>query len=101
MDDRPTTVVETARFIQQGQEAAGQSIIAAVNEAIAWARGEPVPVRITTVQVPHVDVRQVRQRLGLSQAEFASKFGFSSASVRNWEQGRRRPEGPARVLLAV
>ena len=35
------------------------------------------------------------------QAEFASKFGFSSASVRNWEQGRRRPEGPARVLLAV
>ncbi len=53
------------------------------------------------MQVPRVDVRQARRKLGLSQAEFARKFGFSAASVRNWEQGRRRPEGPARVLLAV
>ncbi|MGH2350858.1 MAG: helix-turn-helix domain-containing protein [Chloroflexota bacterium] len=37
----------------------------------------------------------------LSQDEFAAKFGFPPASIRNWEQGRRRPEGPARVLLAV
>jgi putative transcriptional regulator len=37
----------------------------------------------------------------LSQDEFAAKFGFAAASVRNWEQGRRQPEGPARVLLAV
>jgi putative transcriptional regulator len=79
----------------------GARIIEGLEEAIAWARGEPVPVRVTIVQVPQVDVRQVRRRLGLSQAEFAGKFGFSAASVRNWEQGRRRPEGPARVLLAV
>jgi putative transcriptional regulator len=60
-----------------------------------------VAVRRTQVRVPEVDVRRVRRKLGLTQAAFAGKFGFSQASVRNWEQGRRRPEGPARVLLAV
>jgi putative transcriptional regulator len=48
-----------------------------------------------------VDVKQVRERLGMSQPQFALRFGFSAASVRNWEQGRRQPEGPAHVLLAV
>jgi DNA-binding transcriptional regulator YiaG len=83
------------------QETPGQSIIAALEEAIAWSRGEPVTARETTVRVPHVDVQLLRQNMRLSQDEFAAKFGFTPASVRNWEQGRRRPEGPARVLLAV
>jgi DNA-binding transcriptional regulator YiaG len=48
-----------------------------------------------------IDVRGVRRRLGLSQSEFASKFGFPTATLRNWEQGRTRPDGPARVLLAI
>lgn len=39
--------------------------------------------------------------MGLSQAEFAARFGFKPSSVRNWEQGRREPELPARILLAV
>jgi len=51
--------------------------------------------------VPKVDVQRVRRKMRLSQDEFAAKFGFAAASVRNWEQGRRQPEGPARVLLAV
>jgi putative transcriptional regulator len=51
--------------------------------------------------VPAVDVKAIRRRLGLSQAQFAAKFGFAPASIRNWEQGRRIPDGPARVLLAV
>jgi putative transcriptional regulator len=79
----------------------GQEIITSLKEAIAWAGGEDVPVRVTTVQVPTVDVRAVRRRLGLSQSEFAAKFGFQPATLRNWEQGRTRPDGPARVLLAV
>jgi putative transcriptional regulator len=79
----------------------GQEIITSLKEAIAWAGGEDVPVRVTTVQVPAVDVRAVRQRLGLSQSEFAAKFGFQPATLRNWEQGRTRPDGPARVLLVV
>ena len=51
--------------------------------------------------LPTVDVRETRRHLGLSQAAFAAKFGFQPATLRNWEQGRTRPDGPARVLLAV
>jgi len=79
----------------------GQEIITSLKEAIAWAGGENVPVRVTTIQVPTIDVRAVRRRLGLSQSEFAARFGFQPATLRNWEQGRTRPDGPARVLLAV
>jgi putative transcriptional regulator len=84
--------------------AAGRRLIRTVKQAIAWASGEDVPVRVTMVsveRVPVVDVRAVRQKLGLSQARFAARFGFTAATVRNWEQGRTQPDGPARVLLAV
>jgi putative transcriptional regulator len=79
----------------------GERIIRGLDQAIAWARGEDVPVRVTTVEVPVIDVRAVRRGLKLSQAQFAAKFGFPPATLRNWEQGRTRPDGPARVLLAV
>ena len=52
-------------------------------------------------QVSAINVRKLRQKLKLSQNEFAAKFGFSAAVVRNWEQGRNRPDGAARILLAV
>jgi len=64
-----------------------------MKEAIAWAGGDDVPVRVTVVRVPTSDVRAIRRKLGLSQSEFVARF--------NWEQGRTRPDGPARVLLAV
>src|SRR6266446_3887642 len=79
----------------------GQEIIASLKEAIAWADGEPVRVRVTTVRVPTTNVRALRRKLGLSQSEFAAKFGFQAATLKNWEQGRTRPDGPARILLAV
>jgi putative transcriptional regulator len=47
------------------------------------------------------DVAALRARFQLSQAKFAALLGISAATVRNWEQGRRAPEGPARVLLRV
>lgn len=54
------------------------------------------------VRVPEaVNVGEIRSRLGLTQAEFAARFGFSLRAVQQWEQGVRRPEGPARVLLAL
>src|SRR5438094_9478116 len=84
-----------------GRLSVGQEIITSLKEAIAWAGGENVAVRVTTVQVPRTDVRAVRRKLGLSQSQFAAKFGFQPATLRNWEQGRTRPDGPARVLLAV
>jgi putative transcriptional regulator len=79
----------------------GQEVITSLKEAIAWAGGENVPVRVTTVEIPTTDVRAVRRKLRLSQSQFAAKFGFQSATLKNWEQGRTRPDGPARVLLAV
>lgn len=47
------------------------------------------------------DVKKVREQYGLSQDKFAILMGISTATLRNWEQGRRKPEGPARVLLQV
>lgn len=79
----------------------GARIIEGLDEAIAWTRGESTNVRITLVQVPEVDVREVRTKMGLSQAQFAAKFGFPPGTLRNWEQGRARPDTPTRVLLAV
>ena len=48
-----------------------------------------------------MDVKAIRQRLGKSQAAFARMIGVSVATLQNWEQGRRQPEGPARMLLRV
>lgn len=79
----------------------GESIIRGLKEAIAWTKGENDNVRVTLVHVPEVDVRTVRLKMGLSQAQFATKFGFPPATLRNWEQGRSRPDAPTRVLLAV
>jgi len=80
---------------------AGQELILSVRQAIGWSDGKKVPVSVTTVRVPSVDVREIRRRLRLSQGQFANSFGFSAAAVRNWEQGRTRPDGPSLILLAV
>lgn len=55
--------------------------------------------RVTTFEPD--DVRAVREKLGTTQAEFALMIGVSVATLRNWEQGRRTPEGPALALLRV
>ncbi len=79
----------------------GSRIVRGLEEAIAWTRGENDKVRVTLVRPPDVDVHEVRTSMGLSQAQFAAKFGFPPATLRNWEQGRSRPDTPTRVLLAV
>lgn len=56
---------------------------------------------MTYIPVPQVNVHQPRARMGLSQTQFAAKFGFSVDSIQNWEQGHRQPEGPVRILPAV
>lgn len=79
----------------------GEELIAGMEEAAAYARGEiELPTRV--VEVPEVvDVAAIRRRLRLSQERFAEKFGFTVAAVRDWEQRRRRPERTARMLLQV
>ena len=54
---------------------------------------------VVTPKVP--DVRALRRKLGLSQAQFASKFGFNLRTLQEWEQGRALPDRPARILLRV
>lgn len=93
--------MKNSRTTKRHKPSAGRRIIASLREAVDWAEGKDVQVRVTTLEVPTIDVGAVRRRLGLSQAAFATKFGFQPATLRNWEQGRTRPDGPARVLLAV
>jgi putative transcriptional regulator len=77
----------------------GERVLAAAREAAAHAKGEASAV---VVHAPdNVDVRAIRLRQKLSQAAFARRYGFTLDSVQNWEAGRRRPEGPARILLTV
>ena len=90
-----------ARKTTKPAKTVGASIIRGLNEAIAWTRGESTRARVTLVHIPEIDVRKLRAKMGLSQAEFATKFGLPPATLRNWEQGRSRPAAPTRVLLAV
>lgn len=81
---------------------AGESIIAGMQDALAYAQGDQTRGTPHTVTVPDtIDVKAIRTRLGLTQAAFAQYYGFALSSVRNWEQGRRQPEGPTRLLLLV
>lgn len=72
-----------------------------LEDTIAHARGEAGRGRVDHVEVPDVDVAAVRAKTGLSQGEFARSIGVARATLQNWEQGRRRPTGPSRVLLAL
>lgn len=71
-----------------------------LREALDHAQGQDVPGLVVHVPAA-VDVASVRRRTGLSQTAFSRRIGVSTATLRNWEQGRRSPEGPARVLLAL
>ena len=79
----------------------GQRIVAGLDEAIAWSAGKKTGARVTLVDVPAVNVRELRGRMGLSQSQFAAKFGLPPGTLRNWEQGRSIPDAPTRVLLAA
>lgn len=61
--------------------------------------GKAAPHKSPPRDEQHVDVRAVRALTGLSQAKFAELLGIQLATLRNWEQARRAPTGPARALL--
>jgi putative transcriptional regulator len=76
-----------------------QELLESVREGGAILRGQRKASR--TFDYAEQDVRALRERYGLSQPKFAALMGISVATLRNWEQGRRKPEGSARVLLRV
>lgn len=78
---------------------AGESILRGAEQALAYVRGARVGA---IAHVPYdVDVKAIRRRLGLSQRQFAARFGFRLDAVQNWEQGRRLPAGSVRAFLTV
>jgi putative transcriptional regulator len=74
-------------------------LVKSVREAGKIKRGQMAASR--SVAFRPDDVRGIRSKLGLSQSEFALLIGVSVATLQNWEQGRRQPEGPARALLRI
>jgi putative transcriptional regulator len=78
-----------------------RSIRRGLEQAVAYARGD-AKESAYRVHVPAViDVRAIRRKLGMTQQEFAGRFGFSVNTLRHWEQGKRQPEGPTRAYLIV
>ena len=74
-------------------------LLESVREGGAILRGEKEASRKFVIPPP--DVKQIREGYKLSQSEFAVLLGVSIKTLQNWEQGRRTPHGPARVLLQV
>lgn len=76
-----------------------ESIAQGLQEAIDLNKGQPVTAN--THRPTKVDVAEIRQNLGMTQMEFASKFCISVSTLRHWERGDRTPHGPALALLHV
>jgi putative transcriptional regulator len=76
-----------------------EKLVASVKQAGRIKRGKLKPGRV--FHFKPADIKAVREKLGVSQSEFAMMIGVSVSTLQNWEQGRRRPEGPARALLKI
>jgi putative transcriptional regulator len=79
----------------------GESMIRGLEQALAFVDGSGDESQYRVHIPPEIDVRAIRDRLGMTQQQFAVSFGFSVNTVRHWEQGRRVPEGPTRAYLMV
>ena len=80
---------------------AGSRILASARQALAYATGEADTSQYGVHVPATLDVRIIRQKIGLSQEEFAQHFGVNKRTVQDWEQGRRVPSGAARTLLMI
>src|SRR5262245_14512265 len=74
-------------------------LVTSIRQAGKIRRGEMKPGRVTDLGAR--DVKAIRRKLSKSQSQFASMLGVSLATLQNWEQGRRKPQGSARALLTV
>lgn len=79
----------------------GERLLDSMKELRAHLRGE-IHLSETVYHIPpETDVRALREKMGLSQSDFAALFGFNVRSLQDWEQGRRQPQIPIRAYLAV
>ena len=72
-------------------------LIESVNEAGQILKGKKKPSR--SFEFPELAVKEIREKMGLTQFRFAMLIGVSKRTLENWEQGRRKPTGPANALL--
>ena len=74
-----------------------KSISKGLQEAIDYSEGKEISIKEF---IPiHVDVKELRNRIGMTQIRFAASFGISLGTLRHWERGDRYPRGPALILL--
>jgi putative transcriptional regulator len=76
-----------------------EELMTSIEQGGAILKGKKMPSRRFKIEDP--DVPEIRRHLGLTQEKFAMLLGISLATLRNWEQGRRKPDGPARILLCI
>jgi putative transcriptional regulator len=79
----------------------GKRLIQAAEEAKAIARGEADPSTYKVHVPSDVNVKAIRRGLKLTQAKFSARYGFPLGTLRDWEQGKGKPDTSARVLLLV
>jgi putative transcriptional regulator len=85
----------------QGVIMSGKKIIEGMKEALAISKSE-LPKTVFNVHIPEkINVKSIREKMGLSQSSFANSFGLSIYTLRNWEQGKRQPDPAARAYLKV
>src|SRR5579871_3338374 len=98
---RRSSVNSVAKPLRRREGSLGTRLLDSMKELRAHLRGE-IQLSETVYHLPpKTDVKALRQKLGLSQSDFAALFGFNLRSLQDWEQGRRRPEIPIRAYLAV
>ena len=74
-------------------------LLSSIKEAGDIKSGKKKPSRVFEIEPP--EIKMVRKTLSVSQSEFAMMIGVSVRTLQNWEQGRRKPEGPAKALLRI
>lgn len=75
-------------------------ITSALEQIEKYKQGKSSDVRVMKFE-DSIDVKEIRENCQMTQEEFSKSFGVSLATLQNWEQGRRKPEGPARLLLKL
>ncbi len=76
-----------------------QELLESIREAGSILREERAPSRV--FELEELDIREIRKRYNMTREKFASLLGVSKRTLEGWEQGRRKPRGPAHRLLQV
>ncbi len=95
---RKAKIIKTDK---NGHTKVGREILAGMQEMLAHIRGE-IELPFYEYHPPKtIEVAPIRKQMGMSQLVFANNFGLKVSTLRDWEQGRRQPDGMARILLAI